>query len=215
MLRNLNFLSFPGQAIKDTWARHCTHIVYFSGPKGYEGMPEAVPLKTRDLSSWNAAHEALTHLFENFPLNNFAWVVRVEQDSFLIIENLAYYLSIYNASMPYYLGHVYQQWGRSFNVDGPGITLSRGAMMLLRNAFSKGHCPPQGLRAAAALAQCLAEQGVYPHDTRDRQGRGRFLMYQPELLLVPGNIPWSDGFWMHTKYMSNEVSHIGQGGGGV
>ena len=52
----------------------------------------------------------------------------------------------------------------------------------------------------------MEDVGVYVTDTRDSRGRARFLVYQPEFLLVPGKLPWTEKYWTNSKFASKEVS---------
>ena len=78
----------------------------------------------------------------------------------MIMENLVYYLSVFNSSLPLYMGHVFQNWSRSYNADGPGVVLSRASIEVLRRSFKKGHCQPHYLHADSSLGQCLSELGI-------------------------------------------------------
>lgn len=198
-------LSMPDEAISNTWATKCSKIVFFSSRKGYFSTP-SVKLKTKSgIHSWDALREAIMHLSKNY-LNDFNWFLGVQEDTFVIMENLAYFLSVYNSSLPWYFGHGYTAWGYSYNVAGAGAVLSNGALRRLSNKLAKGHCSGSSHSGDQSMAQCLSELGVQAQDTRDHLGRATFLAFRPESHLVPGSIPWSQKYWTESSYLSAEVS---------
>ena len=72
----------------------------------------------------------------------------------------------------------------------------------------QGHCEGSSSSSETELSRCLEDVGVSARDTRDFQGRGRFLVYQPEFLLVPGKLPWTEKHWSSSKYLSKEVHYV-------
>ncbi len=200
-----------GKAIESTWGKRCTQIIYFANHQ-VDADLDVMQLKSKDLTSWSAVYEVFMYFVAEKYLEKYDWFIRAEEDTFVIMENLAYYLSVYNATMPCYFGHAFKTWGTVYNSDGPGYVLSSGALKKLYRSLSKGHCRKSQAAGDYKLGQCLLEVGVEPLDSRDNRGRARFLMYQPEMLLVPGNLPWSENFWTNSRYVSGEVSDSGKFG---
>ena len=192
------------KTIGQTWGKRCAKTIFYTNSQ--DGDSEAIHLNTHNLNSWEALHEVVSHTAKDGDIERYDWFLKVEEDTFLIVENLLYYLSVYNSSLPHYFGNPYQKWGSTYNAGGPGYVLSRTALRKLHNQLVKGHCPKSGSTEDLTLGSCLEEIGVAPQDTRDALGRARFLMYQPESLLVPGNLPWSEKIWAQAKFPSGEVS---------
>ena len=196
-------MSTPLKALSQTWAKRCSNMIVFTTQK--TARYPLVPLNTTsDVSSWRAYHEAILYLAQYIDKHN--WFFLVEEDTYVIVENLAYYLSIFNFNEPYYFGHALQGWGAAYNGAGPGTALSKGSMRKLFNHLSKGHWPPSSANGETSLGRCLLDVGVVTMDTRDELGRERFLMFQPETLLIPGNLPWTSSFSTSSKYGIKEVS---------
>lgn len=138
-------------------------------------------------------------------LDSYNWFVQVEDDTFVIIENLAYYLTVHNWSLPLMFGHAYDAWGVKYSVSGPGTVLSKAALRKLRGSLVKGQCGPSLLAGDVMLGNCLSQLGVSVSDSRDSLGRARFLMYQPESHLVPGSLAWLSNYWTHSVHRLKEV----------
>ncbi|KAI9335702.1 hypothetical protein BDR26DRAFT_1009155 [Obelidium mucronatum] len=97
--------------------------------------------------TWSAGWAADAHknlpgfkiLFKQFP--NADWYLMVDDDSYLMIDNLAFSLRKFNASEPYYFGQANKFIGcdditkfedsPNFAQGGTGIVISRGAMIQL------------------------------------------------------------------------------------
>ena len=195
----------PEIAIMETWGKRCENVVMFSLKSSDSAEVRINQLETDNLDSWAATYEAVKFISKDM-IDDYDWFVKVEDDTFVIMENLAYYLSIYNASTPLYFGHPYEFWGQTFQSSGAGIVLSQSALRKLNNKLIKGDCTPNTMSGDAMLGRCLSELGIEAIDTRDSRGRARFLVYQPEFHLIPGNLPWTNSFWSESKYVSPEVS---------
>ena len=138
-------------------------------------------------------------------ITDYKWFVIVHEDTYLIMENLAYYVCVFNHSTPFYFGHVLTSWGQEYNAAGPGVVLSQAALRKLSQRLAKGHCALSQTAGDFVLAQCLTGSGITPVDTRDFLTRARFLMYQPEMHLVPGILRHFT-LWSKNKYRLHEVS---------
>ena len=195
----------PKESILHTWGKRCSWMVIFSGEPSVdsERVP-TVPLNTtKDPTSWKAYREAVMYLSKY--IDKYDWFLLVEEDTYVIMENLAYYLAIYDFREPHYLGHTYQTWSTEYNLAGAGVVLSRGTMRKLYNYLSKGHWISSFLAGEVALGQCLRDLGIHPMDTRDEIGRHRFLPFHTETLLTDAFV-WSGFFGGSSKYTLTKVS---------
>lgn len=193
------------QAIMETWTKRCTTVLFFT-TKAKDLTYPAIQLNTTlNPTSWQAYRETIIYISKNF-MERHNWFVLVDSDTYMIMENLVYYLSVYNCTESHYFGHAYESWGNEYNVAGPGIVLSKMAIRKVYNYLVKGHWAANFANGDIALSKCLSDIGIYPIDTRDYLMRSRFLMFQPEALLIPGSIPWSESFKRSSKYTTFEVS---------
>ena len=206
----------PKQAVIGTWAKRCSQVVIFSSQKQIDENEETnnlkrrvptVPLNTTsDPTSWKAYREAVMYLSKY--VDKFNWFLLVEEDCYVVMDNLAYYLSIFDYNEPQYFGHVYQTWSFEYNTVGAGVVLSKASMRKLFNYLSKGQWKASMLSGDMALGQCLLEIGIRPADTRDEMGRERFLPMQPETLLIRNYFSWTGLFAGSSKFPIPEASIV-------
>ena len=198
------------KSIANTWGQRCNHLIYYSS-----GKPRAVVEKAEwvllnesiDERRWTACREALIHLARHY-IDDYQWFLLAEDDTYVIVDNLVYFLAAQDVTYGRYLGHAIHRWGTDYNVIGAGVVLNRNSLRRLHSHLIKGHCVASSLAADPILGQCLDELGIRPEDTRDSLNRARFLLYHPQLLLVPESLPWRNKFWSQSKYPSVEVNTI-------
>ena len=192
--------SSPLVAIAATWGRRCQRFVAFSS--GGDGATERDAVRL-NATGWRAEYAALHHMWRHH-VGAVDWVVRVERDAYVVVENLRRFLAGRDASRVVYLGHAFASWrrgGGAYNVGGGGVVLSRGAV---HHMVARCGAAPPGAEDAA-LGRCLAGADAPPPDTRDDRMRARFLVQPLEALLIPGTIPVTDPFCVRSQYASEEV----------
>jgi len=139
---------------------------------------------------------------------NFDWFLKVDAKTFVIVENLRYFVSSFDPSFPFYFGHTMSDaWKMYYNSAEAGIVMSRGALLQLQKALSEGLCPEDGSSSSdVELGKCLAKVSIYPRDTRDAHGHARFLPSSPKGHLLK-NQPssWFSFLWTTSKYPIKEV----------
>ena len=137
----------------------------------------------------------------------FDWFLKVQINTFVVMENLRYFVSSLDPSVPFYLGHTLSStWGMSYNSEDAGILMSRGAVMQLQKALAKGVCTADGSsNSDIELGRCLAKISIYPQDTRDANGHARFLPFDPNAHLLKKHTFWFNFLWTKSKYPIKEV----------
>ena len=99
------------------------------------------------------------------------------------------YLSTLNPNKPYYLGytlkpylvclsefHLFRSFiqANGYNAGGAGYVLSREALRLFNEFayFNESLCP-DNIYEDVGIGHCLANLGIFPHDTRNEKGLNR------------------------------------------
>lgn len=121
--------------------------------------------------------------------------MKADDDTFVVLENLRYFLSSYNSSEPIYFGCKFKPYVKQgYMSGGAGYVLSKEA---LKRFVEKGIAPSHPARCLdksdggaedVDMGMCLETLGVSAGDSRDSLGRGRFFPFVPEHHVVPGHV---------------------------
>jgi len=139
---------------------------------------------------------------------NFDWFLKVDLKTFVVMENLQYFVSLLNPSYSFYFGHALSSmWGVSYNSAEAGILISRGTLLQLQKALVEGLCTDDSSSSSdIELGKCLASLSVYPQDTRDAYGHARFLPSNPKTHLLKKYFSsWYGFLQTKAKYAIKEV----------
>jgi len=137
----------------------------------------------------------------------FDWLLKVDINTFVVLENLRYFVSSFDPLFPFYLGHTLSStWGTSYNSADAGILMSRGTLVQLQKALAEGVCThDESHRSDVELGSCLAKISIFPQDTRDANGHARFLPFDPKAHLLKEQSSWFRFLWTQSKYPIKEV----------
>ncbi|CAI5448537.1 unnamed protein product [Caenorhabditis angaria] len=173
-------------AISETWLKRCDAGHIFTNSERFlndstpshtvfEGLPESyykLFWKTR---------LALLYVYK-YVSKDFDWYFKGDDDTYLIVENLQKYLATLDPRKPYFIGYrLSRRTSTGYNAGGSGYVMSREAMRIFSEKLfhDKIACPYHEWEDFA-IARCLASVGILPLDSRDEQGRQRFLPWRPE-----------------------------------
>ena len=174
-------LKLKAEHVRRTWGNKCNKLVFFSS-KTDDSFP-AVGLDTAEgykQLSGKTLH-ALKYLFQNH-FNDADWFLKADDDTFVILENLRYFLSDKDSNSPVYYGHHFKTiLKQGFTSGGAGYVLSREAL----GRFGKfGHDPKKCNTSYEAedvdFGACMETLGVRLGNSTDRYGRSRFHCFHPE-----------------------------------
>lgn len=138
----------------------------------------------------------------------FDWLLKVDINTFVVMENLRYFVFPLDPSFPFYLGHtVSPTWGITYNSAEAGILMSRGALLQLQEALATGVCTEDGSSSSdVELGKCLAKSSIHPQDTRDANGHARFLPLDLKEHLLSKHSSWFSFLLSKSKYSIKGVS---------
>ena len=95
------------QTINDTYGRHCNHLRFFH--QTYENKDFPVT-KIKTNSAFGLLCKSL--LFIDEEKVDYDWIMVATEDTFVIPENLRYFVAPMNSSIPHYLGHAMRFWSQ-------------------------------------------------------------------------------------------------------
>ena len=120
--------------IKDTWGTHCNQLLFFSRHLSDVDL-SVMNLGIKYTSSWQLLCESMNYIWKNnkgIPLD---WIIFINDDTFVIPENLRYMLAPLDFREPHYLGHAVALWGLPYNVAQSGYVLSHEVLRRLITMF--------------------------------------------------------------------------------
>jgi glycoprotein-N-acetylgalactosamine 3-beta-galactosyltransferase len=180
------------QLIKETWGPKCDGYIAM-GDMTDLSVPAIGLVKNGDESwnnLWQKTKAIFTYMYDHY-LDDYEWFFTGGDDVLLLVENLRLYLTspaiaqAHARGEPLYLGRRMKLDGnprRLFNAGGPGYLLNRPALVKFREAVENPSCwDPNHFVSDedVNIAKCLEMKGVYPLDTRDGEGRERFMPFRP------------------------------------
>ncbi|KAK3892009.1 hypothetical protein Pcinc_004134 [Petrolisthes cinctipes] len=178
------------QHVAATWAPHCKRAVFLTTQKD-PLLPDI--LITPGANTYNQLWNKVTQGFEwaYDHRDEFDWVVKADDDTFLLVENLQAAVRGLDPLQPQATGVHLRTWdrGSTYLNGGAGYVLSRGAVIkLVESGLQKHQCDHNlslGTGEDVNMADCLAYLGVELLDSRDSSGRQRFNIYPPQELVDP------------------------------
>ena len=136
--------------VRDTWAKHCD-LALFMSSKTNQSFP-TIGLKVRGGRKHLArkSKAAWIYVYKRY-LREFDYFAKADDDTFMVIENLKYYLLGRDPDSPEFLGHrMYidaMGYDIIYNSGGAGQVLSRKALQILvERAYADKtyNCMPDG-----------------------------------------------------------------------
>lgn len=134
-------------------------------------------------SKFSMLQDALTYI-DIHQFDDFDWILKSNDNSFVVMENLKYLLYQYNSDWPLVIG---QKFVNDFM---PGVyAISKQAyLMLVEKAFRNQElCHEETGNDDIDIAKCMKNVGVMSVDSLDREGRGMFFAKNPRSALFPVN----------------------------
>lgn len=117
------------EAAKNTWGKGCNSMEFVK--LGNKDKRKILPIrKTKEQSSWVLLCKTLLNV------NNFDWVVIVNDNSFVILENLRRLVAGLDYRQGHYLGHAITFWTITYNTGQAGYVLSWGSVEAIRRKFN-------------------------------------------------------------------------------
>ncbi|KAF0989405.1 hypothetical protein HZS_176 [Henneguya salminicola] len=92
------------KSIQETWGPKCTKIFFFSIPFKIDAHLVSLNITHESRSNlWEKVRQMFIFAHDNF-INDYDWFIKADDDTYVIMENLKYFLSQYNPNQSYYFG---------------------------------------------------------------------------------------------------------------
>ncbi|XP_023338414.1 glycoprotein-N-acetylgalactosamine 3-beta-galactosyltransferase 1 [Eurytemora carolleeae] len=201
---------FQALAVHDTWVRRCTKVLfvtssgspfleklnftarsYFKASEKEEYSYFKIDMKEGRERLWAKTKISFAQAYFDFA-SEVDWFLKADDDSYIVMENLQYFLSSLDSSLPLLAGSLFmcRSTVKECLVDenhvkdqpymsgGAGYVLSRTALELFVNVGIGNNdlCRDESLGPEdVQMSRCMENLGVHFVDTRDRFGKLRFI----------------------------------------
>ena len=172
-------------AVKETWGKRCNKLVFIS-TRPDDNLDVLLVNVTEDRAYlWGKTKEGLRKVYESYG-NDYDWFLKADDDTWIFMENLRYFLYSYSPEMPIYFGCKLKPFVQQGYMSGSGYVLSREAVRKFNEeALIDDHKCWNGTEGNedVEIGKCLANVGVLAGDARDDLNRSRFLPFPPDGML--------------------------------
>ena len=180
-------LETKARTIKNTWGKRPNKIIFFSSETN-TSFP-TIGLNTSEGRAHLTAKtmQGFRYVYKHH-INDVDWFMKADDDTYVIVENLRYFLSEQNSSNPEYSGHLFKPIVKQgYNSGGAGYVLSKEALLrLATNGSNPDTCRQDGGDEDVEFGKCMEKLGVKTVNTTDRLGRSRFHGFEP-IRFISGN----------------------------
>jgi len=166
------------RAVLDTWGKRCNKIVFFSDSN--KSLKYAVKLNTKEGAEHLTEKMMNAFQFVYKTHGDYDWILKADDDTYVILENLRYMLSKYHQNDPIYFGQSlnlkkdkkYESEISTYMSGGAGYVMSKEALRRLVVKGIEGDVPCWTLGGAEDLAvgRCMTLVGVAAGDSTDLNG---------------------------------------------
>lgn len=157
---------------------------------------------------WAKTKEAFKYVFSKH-LDQADWFVKADDDTYMVVENLRFFLQDKSPNDPIYFGRRFKPMVKQgYMSGGAGYVLSKEALTRLVSSglSNSDSCRGDGGGAEdLEMGKCLENLGVKAGDTRDELGRERFHPFVPEHHLIPDILPKDMWYWSYSYYPAKQV----------
>ncbi|KAH8380204.1 hypothetical protein KR009_009466 [Drosophila setifemur] len=163
--------------VKRTWGKRCNKLIFLSSKEDPNlGAIDVGVAEERD-NLFIKVRRAMKYVYKNYG-EDYDWFLKADDDTFVIMENLRWLLYPYDPEAPLYFGHRFRTtFPKGYMSGGAGYVMSRDALRRL-NLFAFNNskfCPVNHQSEDRQIGYCLQNVGVVAGDSRDDEGRERFL----------------------------------------
>ncbi|KAL4218212.1 glycoprotein-N-acetylgalactosamine 3-beta-galactosyltransferase [Mactra antiquata] len=169
------------QAVNDTWAKRCDKYLFVYSNLQQTTSNEDIVLNTSVAEGRDHLTAKVRYAFEHaHKINNgdFDWILKCDDDTYVIMENLKYLLSLVDPEIPGYLGFhmkTSSTMRNGYMSGGAGYVInSRALHNLVTIGFQNGACKKDGGNEDEEMGLCLANSSVVVLNSVDITGKESF-----------------------------------------
>ena len=198
-------LDTKATAVKDTWAKRCNKYLFFTNV-----TKPSFPIVNLNLTEGRDHLTAKTvsafkYCYENYG-HQFDWFLKADDDTYVIVENLRFFLSHHNPAQLVYFGHKFKLWVKQgYFSGGAGYVISRRAMNVLVNRGLNNPlmCRQDGFDEDVDIGKCMEKLHITAGDSLDIERKETFHPFLPQAHLAGIHPKW---LFKYSFYEPKKVS---------
>ncbi|XP_064607522.1 LOW QUALITY PROTEIN: glycoprotein-N-acetylgalactosamine 3-beta-galactosyltransferase 1-B-like [Liolophura sinensis] len=192
-------LDKKARAVQKTWAKHFNTHLFISSETNTSFPTIGLNVSEGRQHLTAKTMKAFRYVYDHH-FNDADWFMKADDDTFVIAENLRFFLSHYSPHDPIYFGYHFKPFvSQGYMSGGAGYVLSKAALKLLVETNTTKLCRQDGGAEDAEMGKCLAKIGVKAGESLDKEGRETFHPFKP-IVHMEGHFPE----WF-LKYAVNRV----------
>ncbi|XP_030763722.1 glycoprotein-N-acetylgalactosamine 3-beta-galactosyltransferase 1-like isoform X2 [Sitophilus oryzae] len=192
--------------VKATWGQRCNTLIFMSTEDDPSLPAVALPVIEDRNNLWGKTKAAFQYVYDHH-YNDADWFFKADDDTYAVMENLRYLLRDYEPTDPIYFGFRFKPYVKQgYMSGGGGYVLSKESVkrFVTEALPNPDKCKKENTGAEdVEIGKCLENVGVAAGDSRDADGRSRFLPLFATDVLIPGAMGKEHWFWSYHYYPFN------------
>lgn len=174
--------------VEKTWGKRCDKTIFMSGRLSEEEKEQyshmdIIYLNVTDTNRLNLTTKTIETLLyaNNYLIDQFDWILKADDDTYVIMENLRKFLQDKCSDEMNYYGFRYKplapdSFDHDFNSGGAGYVISNKALRTFSHKYINDETFCRNITGSedVDIAKCLSQIKVLPGDSRDENGLERF-----------------------------------------
>ena len=109
--------ALKARTVKYTWGHRCNKVLFMSTTEDPSLPTVALPVREGREHLWDKTKAAFQYIYDNH-LDDGEWFMKADDDTFVIVENLRYFLSAKNYSAAEYYGCRFKPFSKEGYMSG-------------------------------------------------------------------------------------------------
>ena len=162
--------------IRNTWGKRCNVLLIASDTedKEHDTIPINITEGRKHLTM--KTMKTFDYIYQHH-MDDADWFMKADDDTYVIVENLRYFLSQEDTNKPVHFGKRFRT-AKGYNSGGAGYVLSKEALRRF-GARKSGLCRDDLGPEDLTMGKCMLNLGVELGDSRDALNRSRFHCFRP------------------------------------
>lgn len=183
-----------GEIFLKTWTKRCHKFIFFADDPHDKFSDNIIVLKNKT-NDWERLKEALTYVYKHH-LNDFDWILKTNDNTYMVMENLRWLLYQYEVDWPVIIGQRFL--AEDYMIGVYAISKRAFTRFIEKGLVNPEICENSLSNDDKALSKCLQRLNVLQIDSVDDEGKGMFFRENPENSLFPERYSDYDK-WYWTK----------------